>query len=170
MKSGRRFSNEQIMKRREIVSELYLKGLTMRQMGAEVGVSHQQICEDLKHIRAEWRSSTIRNFDEAKSLELARLDQIEAEAWRAWERSQGKHVTTKTESGTGAQGAIDKTSETTEDLAGDPRFLDAIAKCVQKRCDILGLDAPKSITGAGGGPIAFMFNSPPPPWAPNANS
>ena len=30
-----------------------------------------------------------------------------------------------------------------EEQIGDPRFLDGIMKCISKRCEILGLDAPK---------------------------
>ena len=36
-----------------------------------------------------------------------------------------------------------KASVKKEGQAGDPRFLDGVLKCVERRCSILGLDAPK---------------------------
>ena len=36
-----------------------------------------------------------------------------------------------------------------EELAGDPRFLGAVLKCVERRCRLLGLDAPTKSIVAG---------------------
>jgi len=51
-------------------------------------VAQPTICDDLKRIRAEWRESAVRDFDEARQLELMKLERIEREAWSAWDQSK----------------------------------------------------------------------------------
>ena len=56
---------------------------------------------------------------ELKRRQLSKLDLLEREAWDGWERSkQTGH-------------------------AGDPRMLLMVLRCVERRCQILGLDAAK---------------------------
>jgi len=77
-----------ILKRRRTVADLYLQGWTQIAIAEELGVAQPTISDDLKRIRAQWRESGVRDFDEARQLELMKLDRIEREAWSAWERSQ----------------------------------------------------------------------------------
>lgn len=141
-----------IAARRAEVSKLYIQGSTQHEIAVQCGVSQQQISKDLIVIRAQWRTSTIRNFDEQKSLELSRIDQLESAAWEGYARTIGMHRVTRKETGAvipDGEGTIKlpgKITETSEKLAGDTRFLDIVHKCVSKRCDILGLDAPKRST------------------------
>jgi len=124
--------------RRRRISELYLQGKSQSEIGLEVGLAQPNVSHELKKIREQWRASTVRNYDEAKNIELARIDQIENEAWEAWNRGIGKHiVTTKKDSREDSE-----LTTRTEHLNGDPRYLDVIAGCVKKRCEILGLNAP----------------------------
>lgn len=154
--------------RRQQVSELYLGGKSQYEI-AEIltpefptpsgkPISQQTIAKDLKIIRSEWRSSAVRNFDAAKSMELAKIDQVELEAWQAWQRSIGKSKTvTKHAEAGGSQESPGKRfiTEKVEKLNGDPRFLAVINDCIKRRCDILGLDAPKKLTGDDGGPVSL---------------
>lgn len=134
----RQNKTEEIASRRAIVAERYLSGMTQVAIGREVGVDASSISLDLKAIRAEWKESRIRDFDEAKAVELAKLDKTEREGWLAWERSQTNAVKVKTtEDGSG-----EKVEKWSEGQTGDPRFLQIVQTCIQKRCDILGLDAP----------------------------
>lgn len=146
----------EIAQRRQEVAERYLRGEYQSVIAQSLGVDTATISRDLAAVRAAWLSSAIRDFDAAKAEELARVDAVEQEAWKAWARSQenkevahqeqvddpivhtdkdGKpHVTSKVRK---------RTSLRREGQAGAPAFLEIVLKCITKRCEILGLDAPK---------------------------
>jgi hypothetical protein len=125
MPGGRRSTDKEVEERRSRVSELYLKGYTMRDIGQEVGVAHTQVFLDIKAIRGEWRANTIKNFDDLKNQELAKCDLVEIEAWKGWFRTVGLHKIKRQEleAGGAKEGAKKKLVTTEEKFAGDPRFL-----------------------------------------------
>jgi hypothetical protein len=133
--------------RRFRVSELYVAGRSMRDiremMVAEgyARLSLVMLYKDIKWMRVHWRTGALRNFDEAKSQELARIDQIETEAWRNFEQSRGWHTVTTDRTG----GDNPETTTRREKLCGDPRYLQVALNCVAKRCEIMGLNAPTKI-------------------------
>ena len=148
--------SDEMRQRRSQVTELYIKeGLSQRAMAERLGVSLQTIYNDLCAIREEWRTRATDNIEKKKAKELAVVDQIEFEAWRAWLRSIG--TTTKTTTIT--RGKDKSVSTTTETLAGDPRFLDQVHKCIEQRRRIMGLDEParQTIENPDGGPVAFRL-------------
>ena len=51
-------------------------------------------------------------------------------------------ITTTKSTGEIATGKINKTDKKTVYQVGDSRFLDGIYKCIERRCRLLGLDAP----------------------------
>ncbi len=165
-----RRSEIQIEKDREKISNWYLSGWSQRRIAAELGLSQNQILYDLKIIREQWQKNITMNLDEVKAKEMAKLHQVEKEARMAWERSQtdfkattvsGKTVKVEIiDPETGAVRTEEKLRPTgqivhTETRAGDPRFLDQVNKCIERRCKLLGLDAPQKNehTGKDGGPI-----------------
>ena len=127
-----------INKRRELVADLYLQGWTQTNIAEEIGVGQPTICADLKRIQAQWRDSAVRDFDEAREIEVRKIDRIEREAWAAWERSQ-KPVQPATTSNDPKQR---KPRRQMRNPYGDPRFLELVNKCVASRRAVLGLDAP----------------------------
>jgi transcriptional regulator with XRE-family HTH domain len=142
--------------RRQQVATRYLRGELQSEIARVFGVSQQQISQDLKAIRSAWLASAIRDFDALKAEELARVDTVEREAWAAWTRSQTDKqiaiqeqyddpVTTKDEKGrTAITSKVRKhASLRKEGQTGAPSFLEIILKCIAKRCEILGLDAPR---------------------------
>jgi hypothetical protein len=138
--------------RRKKVAELYLRGHSQRAIGEVVGVTQQCVSLDLKVIREEWKSRAVEDFKTYVADELAKIDNVEQEFWRAWERSVGEHKrTTRTRTGDKKE-----KSTTTEDLAGDPRFLMGVHRCIERRCQLLGLDAPRRTDITTGG-SAFKF-------------
>ena len=124
------------------VARLYLQRQTQAAIGRQLGVSQPQVCYDLNIVRRRWLESSIRNFDEARAQELAKIDRIEAEFWAGWERSQRIKQVTSTKCKEG-MGASTEAGVRKEEHAGDPRFMGGVLKCIFKRCAILGLDAPK---------------------------
>jgi hypothetical protein len=155
LKSGTK-ENVAIEKRRAEVSELYMKtSLSMREIGLQYGVTYGTIYNDLRAIREDWRTKATDNIEKKKAMELGRVDMIEVEAWKAWERSVG--TTTKTT--TTKRGKDVTVSVVVDTQSGDARYLDQIHKCVEQRRRILGLDEPNrsTIEDPDGGPVAFRI-------------
>ena len=130
------------------ISSLYLQGITQAEIGQGIGVSQQQISYDLKVLRKRWLQSSIVNIDEAKARELARVDHLEREYWEAWEKSKNPHKTTASKKVNGEQ--VEKTIQG-ETGTGDPRYLSGVQWCINKRCEVLGLDAPSRTDVTSGG-------------------
>lgn len=142
----------------EIIRGLYVRGHTYREIAAKVtelrdySLSYQTIKNDVDEILSRWRETLVESIDKLKADELAKINEVERQAWAEWERS-------KLDTSRHEEGSNDKTGcfekDITEGRLGDPRYLEIIGKCVQKRCDILGLDAPKrsEVTGRGGAPL-----------------
>lgn len=127
--------------RRRRVAELYCQGAPQVEIAEELEVSQPTVSRDLRHVRQEWRSSRIRNFDALQADELLKVDKVEREAWAAFRRSVGEKQ--KTTDNTGGENPGTKTVTWRD--AGDPRFLSVIEDCIRRRCAILGLDAPSKV-------------------------
>jgi hypothetical protein len=137
-----------ILERRKTVAEQYLRGVTQWAIARKLGVSQPTIAADLKEIRADWLSSSLRDFDARKAEELAKVDRLESVAYDAWDKScqnaETVHRTRETGRTTKEGAALpDRTrrSKISKGQAGDPRFLERVAWCIERRCKILGLDA-----------------------------
>jgi DNA-binding MarR family transcriptional regulator len=127
---------------------LYLRGKYQTDIAEIIGVDQATISRDLKELRKQWLSSALVDLNEAKSKELAKIDQLELTYWTAWERSLGefKSKTVKGKAGKeGMENAKPSLLEQilrTEEREGNPAFLSGIQWCINKRCALLGLDAP----------------------------
>lgn len=153
-------TKDQKKRDRAIIADMYLKGFNQFDIGDEVGISQPQVACDLKVIRKQWLESTIKDFDEAKAKELAKLDTLEQEAWGAWEQSKLDKETeseefTREGKKTKNKAKIAKINIKKEGQTGNPAYLAIVKDCIKRRCDILGLDAPKKEerTGKGGEPL-----------------
>lgn len=147
-------TKEIIAERRARVASYYLQGKYQADIARLVGVKQQQISQDLAAIRKDWETSALVDFNEAKAKELAKIDLLEQTYWDAWFKSlepikkSTKKMSGKVDKAKGATGQLPSTFDTTdvvEQRLGDPRYLDGIQKCIQKRCELLGLDAPLRI-------------------------
>ena len=145
-----------IAKRRRVVADMYLSGTVQSEIADELAVNQSTISRDLKALQKAWLESALVDLDEAKARELAKVDNLEREYWTAWERSCEDAETVRQKGAPGAEGikteSIEKTSK---GQAGDPRFLAGVQWCIERRCKIIGIDAPtrSELTGKGGGPI-----------------
>lgn len=140
------------MARRPQVAQDYLRGETQADIAKKYGVDQGQISRDLKAIQREWLKSTTFNLDRIKAKELARLDEIERAAWEGWRLSLLNAESEKKVVIVEGKSKIEKTSE---GQSGNPRFMEVILRCIDQRCRLLGLEAPKraELTGKGGKPI-----------------
>ena len=129
----------EITHRRQQVASAYLRGQYQSEIAAELGIDQATVSRDLKTIRATWLASAVRDFDALKAQELAKIDAVEREYWLAWERSQqNKEVEYTEDSSKGF-----KSGKRREGQAGNPAFLAGVLTCIERRCAILGIDAPK---------------------------
>lgn len=142
MKSSR--ETTELAHRRQKIAEMYLRGEYQTTIAAAMGIDQAQVSRDLKMIRSLWLASTVRDFDTARAQELAKIDAVEREYWTAWERSkEDKEISVQEAS---ADGKKKKVSLRKEGQAGAPAFLAGVLSCIERRCAVLGLDAPKRFT------------------------
>lgn len=132
------------------IAEMYLKGRYQSEIAAELGVSQSAISKNLKAVREEWLKSALVNFNEAISKELAKVDNLERVYWESWERSLTpfKSKTVKAKGNPRTEEELKASAEQTlktEDRNGDPRYLQGVQWCIEKRCKLLGLDAPDRV-------------------------
>jgi hypothetical protein len=135
-----------IESRRCQLAELFLRGFKRQaELAQRLGVNRSTVSRDLKVLNVRWKEAAVRDLDAAKGQELDRLDQLEREYWQAWQQSQGPHEVTTTEQTTGGDGERVRAAIRKEEQHGDPRYLEGVRWCIQKRCDLLGLDNPQKV-------------------------
>jgi len=146
--------------RRTAIARLYLQALPQMEIARRLGLNQSTVSRHLKTLQQEWLAARVRDLDAHTSRELARIDLVEQEAWTQWERSKEYADTTITEqqqggaAGIGRRARVQKISKV---QCGDPRYLQVIDDCIDRRAKLLGLYAPTqhAHTGAGGTPLEF---------------
>ncbi|MFQ5641027.1 MAG: hypothetical protein ACE5IR_23870 [bacterium] len=131
-------------KHRRLIARMYCQGMWQTQIAERLGISQSQVSWDLQVVQRWWQKSAVMDFHKARTKELAKIDNLEMEYWTAWRRSMGKAriVTVKGRGSKPKETDVERTIRE-EQVTGDPRFLDGVMKCIQKRIDLLGLDEPK---------------------------
>ncbi len=147
------------------IADLYLDGKEQSEIAEIIGLTQQQVSYDLKKVQAQWLQNTTMNLDAHKAEEIAKTLQTERMYRDIYHKSlndfKAQTATLRTEK---PDGKKDKEKDKplpviqvihTENRNGDPRALDGILKCIERRCKLLGLDAPQKQehTGKDGGPI-----------------
>jgi hypothetical protein len=145
----------QILDMRKKIARGYLEGKSQLEIAKDVGCTIQNISYHLGKIREEWLKTLVSDFDERKAKEVAKIDNLEEEAWAAFTRSCQNAETLQTEQDevvvkirgedglptgeTIVEPGPVTTKRTSRGQAGDPRFLDKIAWCIDMRCKIFGI-------------------------------
>jgi DNA-binding Lrp family transcriptional regulator len=132
------------------IASLYLKGELQGDIAESLGLSQSTVSRALKSLQEDWRASALIDINEAKARELAKIDALEMEYWSAWKRSQedAESETTKMQGTPPKQGDANpapaklETQKKREGQSGNPAFLRGIEWCINKRCEILGVNAP----------------------------
>jgi predicted transcriptional regulator len=136
--------------RRQQIAAAYLRGGTQAEIATELGCDQATVSRDLKALRAEWMRSALIDINEAKARELAKIDALELEYWQAWKRSQedAESEITKMQGTPPKQGDANpapaklETQKKREGQSGNPAFLRGVEWCINKRCEIIGVNAP----------------------------
>ena len=119
---------------RQEIARLRLREYTQAEIVEATGLSLSTVKRELGHLHRAWQAEAVADTGVAKVMELKRLDAISREAWKGWELSLRDHTATTTGDGQS------KTRTTT--TAGDPRYLNTMMSAIERRCKILGIDAP----------------------------
>ncbi len=102
-------------------------------------LSMSQIWYDIRAIGKGWRGLIVK-LDERKALEMASLDKLESEMWKAWEHSKKKKTERKQSKVVGGpQDGASQMSVVEKETGGDARYAMIILKCVEGKMRILGL-------------------------------
>lgn len=124
--------------RRHRVGVLFVQRKNMVEISKMLDVSVLTVRHDLDVIRSEWIGAATADIIAKRAEELALLDVAIAEAWAGWYRSlEPRTVTKAVKTGPGGQPV---TSAVTYKRDGDPRFLALIAKYIDQRARLLGLN------------------------------
>lgn len=135
------------------VARLYCEGKTLREIAKVIGVVASQALGDLRVVRARWRADANLKMEEATARELAKIDNLEREYWDAWSRSRENAETNSQEivdvpiiqKGVAIPAQRRLVRKQTENRDGNPRFLEGIQWCIDRRIKLLGLDAPVKV-------------------------
>lgn len=159
--TGPKRTHHQILRDRQLVADWYCQGITQAEIAERINedrdyeLSQQTISNDLRAVQKAWLESSLRDFDEMRAEQLGKIDRLEREYWRGWERSCEDAETVRNE---GPASGVEKIVKTKKGQAGNPAFLAGVERCVERRCKLLGLDAPvkQELTGADGGPLLIQ--------------
>lgn len=151
--------------RRRKVAAFYLEGKPQSQIARLVKVNQSTVSRDLEAVRAAWLASAVLDYNTKKAEELARIDHLEAEAWEAWHRSKKCRTTEQTKQVTFDDGTRAEESTKKEYRDGAAEYLRVVQWCIEQRCTILGLDAPKQFQFVGA--VAVTVEESPPALSPD---
>ena len=139
--------NFAVIARRKKIGELYLQGKLQIEIASMLGINQGSVSRHLKAILAAWRQATLQDFAFRRAEELAKLDHLEAEAWKSWRASKGNREETG-ERKEDASGKKLLTQIRSEQRTGDISYLRMVVWCIERRCKLLGLDAPSKIASS----------------------
>lgn len=129
------------------VANLYCEGRCQWQIAAFLGLSQSTVSRDLAAVRQERKEARIGVVETCLQEELAKIDHLEKIAWEAWYRSCKDAFSRKTRTVEGADKRISEVIRRSQ--CGNPAFLERVAWCINRRCELLGLDPSKTIHLSG---------------------
>lgn len=150
------------------IARLYVRGHTQVEIvdwiakNRRYSLSQSTVVRELKIIRERWQELYLSDMDQIKSKELAKIDELERQAWEDLQRSRQdydelEHLTTtdqwaggdKSGNEKGADGRTYKRERLTrkrKQRDANTRFMEIILTCIDRRIKIFGLDAPREVT------------------------
>lgn len=145
-----------------LTARYYLRGYGLKEIAERLSkerpyqISLKTIGRDLQELHNRWLNSSLVDINAAKQQELERLRLLEEAYWQAWERSTAPMTESETESVVDTQGVEgqrnytrDRTKTKQLQRDGSAQYLQGIERCIEMRCKILGLNAPKQINFKG---------------------
>ena len=132
----------EIAARRIRVEEMFVRGEPQWKIAQKESVSNPTITRDIAFVLKEWQAKRVEYCEQAVQIELGKIARLELEYWNAWVRSC--EVAEKTSTKLVRDGDGDRTEAGTvkEWQGGDPRFLEGVRWCIDRRLQLFGKDAP----------------------------
>jgi predicted transcriptional regulator len=130
------------------VSRRYFKGMVQAEIATELNIAQTTVSLYLRKAVKKWEKENLTKIDIWKQEELAKINNLELEYWTAWKRSC-EDAEKETQKGTKVGGNVSKQEiqKSKEGQSGDARFLQGIQWCIEQRCKIIGMEAPKKFEG-----------------------
>jgi hypothetical protein len=144
MKQNRQLRNK--------IARLYIRGHSLWDIVQELDLDGSTVARELGEIRQEWVAASNCGRNEARARELIKLDRMESEAWLAWERSQKPSTRDKRVE---KNGEVVQHETVTQSRDGDPRFLAAAQRAIDRRLAIFGFIAPKPSVAESDGVVTL---------------
>ena len=120
---------EQDLKR---IADLRFEGKTQTEIAAIIGVSQTIISRDLRELRKRWQMESTAKIDELICEDIAHWKRLQFQYWDGYQRSLRER---RDSEGTLTDGMDE----------GDPRFLQGMERCLDKRAELLGIKPPSKI-------------------------
>jgi hypothetical protein len=153
IKRGKRSKREaKIIALRLRISELLLSGYSERMIAKDVNRSPATVHYHVEFLLRQWHEATVRHVGRWIERTLAEYDLITRESWDAWERSKQPQRTEITRArGVGRRFRKDRKVKIEGQLvdvsknikltesAGNPEFLSAVLRVIERRSRLLGL-------------------------------
>jgi hypothetical protein len=151
-----------------LIAEMYKEGKLQVQIGQAFGISQGQVSYDIAEILRRWRADSAGFVTEAVEQELRKINSLEIVAWQEWDKSLADAITTTVETKTVTLKDVDpdgnliglpaietKTTRRVTKQTGNTAYTDTVRWCIDRRCKLLGLDAPtkQEVSGANGSPL-----------------
>lgn len=133
----------EIEQRQVAIAKLFLAGKTQVEIGAALGISQPVVSRNLTRLRETWLALSLRDFDERKAEELAKINEVERNAWEQFEAS--KADSRESSQCTDADGKPKETRNKRKTQTANARYLETVLDCIDRRVRLLGLDAPLKV-------------------------
>lgn len=135
---------------------MVLQGKTQQEIANFLELDRSMVSREIKAIRTEWKTSSLRDFDEARGQKLAELELVKTKLWESWEESKEKRETTLKEriaslgdgggDGNGKDQRL-KVSTRQQSATGDVSYLSGIVSCIKEEAKLLGLYPEETTAG-----------------------
>lgn len=145
------------------VMDAMIRGQSKKAIALANNISVSTVNDIIRDSKDAWRDYRIEDYDLLLTIELERINRIEAEAWDAYEKSK-KPLVTQTRHSDGQYDPAGKLIITkheikTQDRHPDPRYMNIIQWCTEQRLKIMGGYAPEkhaATTPDGKSPAPFQ--------------
>jgi len=140
--SGDKLTTTQRQELEQRIWELAAQGWTQERIGAEIGYTQQGVSRILIKLTKRALKTLDDDIAARKITQVRVLDTIIDKSLSEWERSRNTKTKTVTKVSAGRGRGKDETTEETEVLLGDTRYLDEARAAMGDQRKILGMDAP----------------------------
>lgn len=137
---------------KKLIVDLYMKGHSQKDCAriAEEKTGHPfgntAVTNYINEAIGYWQESRQSMIENHKAIELEKINRLELAYWEGWERSclmvKSKSKIKRKEEDSKKM-ALHEVRDDEKPSQGDPRFLNGIQWCVDKRCTILGIEVPQ---------------------------